>query len=150
MIKCDIIFESQRSGCGAAGSALPWGGRGRKFKSCHSDQEEIRKNLLFSFVFSQNLSKPRVFVIYIMGLFFPALRVEQAHFSHLTTCLTTCGDFCLILGCFSIVLRFYICLFNLLQIVSVHLRLMIHMGILLQDYHPPKKPNIDPQLHFEM
>ena len=27
-----------RSGCGAAGSALPWGGRGRKFKSCHSDQ----------------------------------------------------------------------------------------------------------------
>ena len=29
-----------------------WGGRGRKFKSCHSDQEEIRKNLLFSFVFS--------------------------------------------------------------------------------------------------
>ena len=29
-----------------------WGGRGRKFKSCHSDQGEIRKNLLFSFVFS--------------------------------------------------------------------------------------------------
>ena len=27
------------SGCGAVGSALPWGGRGRKFKSCHSDQE---------------------------------------------------------------------------------------------------------------
>ncbi len=25
------------SGCGAVGSALPWGGRGRKFKSCHSD-----------------------------------------------------------------------------------------------------------------
>ena len=31
-----------------------------------------------------------------MGLFFPALRVEQAHFSPLTTCLTTCGDFCTI------------------------------------------------------
>ena len=28
------------SGCGAVGSALPWGGRGRKFKSCHSDQNE--------------------------------------------------------------------------------------------------------------
>ena len=28
----------RQSGCGAAGSALPWGGRGRKFKSCHSDQ----------------------------------------------------------------------------------------------------------------
>ena len=50
---CGIIFKSQgascgqqptetapsaRSGCGAVGSALPWGGRGRKFKSCHSDQ----------------------------------------------------------------------------------------------------------------
>ena len=28
------------SGCGADGSALPWGGRGRKFKSCHSDHIE--------------------------------------------------------------------------------------------------------------
>lgn len=26
------------SGCGAVGSALPWGGRGRLFKSGHSDQ----------------------------------------------------------------------------------------------------------------
>ncbi len=26
------------SGCGAVGSALPWGGRGRPFKSGHSDQ----------------------------------------------------------------------------------------------------------------
>ena len=26
------------SGCGAVGSALPWGGRGRGFKSRHSDQ----------------------------------------------------------------------------------------------------------------
>ena len=30
------------SGCGAVGSALPWGGRGRKFKSCHSDQKSVR------------------------------------------------------------------------------------------------------------
>ena len=29
--------SSQTSGCGAAGSALDWGSRGRKFKSCHSD-----------------------------------------------------------------------------------------------------------------
>jgi hypothetical protein len=28
-----------------------------------------------------------------MGLFFPTLRVEQAHFSPLTTYLTTYGDF---------------------------------------------------------
>ena len=62
-IICGIIFKSQgarceqqfaegtpsvRSGCGAAGSALPWGGRGRKFKSCHSDQlNEQRKLLVF-------------------------------------------------------------------------------------------------------
>ena len=43
---CDIIYESQRSGCGAAGSALPWGGRGRKFKSCHSDQNRAVSKLL--------------------------------------------------------------------------------------------------------
>ena len=39
---CAIILYcsgmTRTSGCGAAGSALPWGGRGRKFKSCHSDQ----------------------------------------------------------------------------------------------------------------
>ena len=34
---CDIIL-SVVSGCGAVGSALPWGGRGRWFKSSHSDQ----------------------------------------------------------------------------------------------------------------
>ena len=39
------------SGCGAVGSALPWGGRGRKFKSCHSDQEKPRESLVLS-VFS--------------------------------------------------------------------------------------------------
>ena len=30
------------SGCGAVGSALPWGGRGRGFKSRHSDQLKTR------------------------------------------------------------------------------------------------------------
>ena len=35
---CAKIYRSQTSGCGAVGSALPWGGRGRTFKSCHSDQ----------------------------------------------------------------------------------------------------------------
>ena len=33
-----IIYTS---GCGAVGSALPWGGRGRTFKSCHSDQQAV-------------------------------------------------------------------------------------------------------------
>ena len=59
----------------------------------------------FSLFISQNLLKSRVFLIYIMGLFFPDFGVEQAHFSHLTTCLTTCGDFWLIFDCLLIVLR---------------------------------------------
>ena len=29
--------SARPSGCGAVGSALPWGGRGRWFKSSHSD-----------------------------------------------------------------------------------------------------------------
>ncbi len=45
-----LCERSQRSGCGAAGSALPWGGRGRKFKSCHSDQKSIG-NTTFSNAF---------------------------------------------------------------------------------------------------
>ena len=44
-IRSDIIYKAFSealyvSGCGAVGSALPWGGRGRKFKSCHSDQNK--------------------------------------------------------------------------------------------------------------
>ena len=39
---CAIIANA--SGCGAVGSALPWGGRGRKFKSCHSDQIKPKTN----------------------------------------------------------------------------------------------------------
>ena len=39
--RCIIKY---RSGCGAVGSALPWGGRGRKFKSCHSDQIKPKTN----------------------------------------------------------------------------------------------------------
>ena len=51
--KSDIIMECQKeatSGCGAVGSALPWGGRGRTFKSCHSDQikpKTVRFRLYF-------------------------------------------------------------------------------------------------------
>ena len=39
------------SGCGAVGSALPWGGRGRKFKSCHSDHKtgDVKSPVFFSF-----------------------------------------------------------------------------------------------------
>ena len=58
----------------------------------------------FSFISSLNLLKSRVFATNIMGLSFPALRVEQAHFSPLTTCLTTCGDFWLLFGSFKAVI----------------------------------------------
>ena len=54
---------TNKSGCGAVGSALPWGGRGRRFKSCHSEKTEIRMDLRFSFVFSFILAKSRVFAI---------------------------------------------------------------------------------------
>ena len=44
-LECGIILSVEASltcgstsGCGADGSALPWGGRGRWFKSSHSDQ----------------------------------------------------------------------------------------------------------------
>ena len=72
-------------------------------RSLHSDQKSVRVVQIltdFSLFISQNLLKSRVFATNKMGLFFPALRVEQAHFSHLTTCLTTCGDFGGIFGCF--------------------------------------------------
>ena len=49
-------------------------------------------NLRFSFISSQNLLKSRIFSTNIMGLYFPDSRVEQARFSPLTTCLTTCGE----------------------------------------------------------
>ena len=34
------IARNRKSGCGAVGSALDWGSRGREFKSRHSDQEK--------------------------------------------------------------------------------------------------------------
>ena len=46
-----MFGEPNRSGCGAVGSALPWGGRGRKFKSCHSDQNKAVGHLPNGFIF---------------------------------------------------------------------------------------------------
>ena len=34
-----LLPAPYKTGCGAVGSALDWGSRGRKFKSCHSDQK---------------------------------------------------------------------------------------------------------------
>ena len=42
------VRQASDLGVAQHGSALPWGGRGRKFKSCHSDQlNEQRKLLVF-------------------------------------------------------------------------------------------------------
>ena len=47
--------SARPSGCGAVGSALPWGGRGRWFKSSHSENEKgRRKRRPFSCVCRQN------------------------------------------------------------------------------------------------
>ena len=45
------------AGCGAVGSALPWGGRGRGFKSRHSDQKNACRNAgVFLFAATHELS----------------------------------------------------------------------------------------------
>ena len=47
----------EASGCGAVGSALDWGSRGREFKSRHSDQKTPRfrkKSRSFSYYLSTN------------------------------------------------------------------------------------------------
>ena len=36
-----MILYHSLSGCGAVGSALDWGSRGREFKSRHSDQNRL-------------------------------------------------------------------------------------------------------------
>ena len=43
-----LYLGSKNLGVAQFGSALPWGGRGRGFKSRHSDQRFDRKQCLFS------------------------------------------------------------------------------------------------------
>ena len=40
---CDIILNVVNLGVAQLGRALPWGGRGRGFKSRHSDQQKTEK-----------------------------------------------------------------------------------------------------------
>ena len=49
-------FEQHISGCGAVGSALDWGSRGREFKSRHSDQVMIIRTTLSKWVVCSDLS----------------------------------------------------------------------------------------------
>ena len=41
----DMILYHSLSGCGAVGSALDWGSRGREFKSRHSDHLKESENV---------------------------------------------------------------------------------------------------------
>jgi len=49
MFSAIIFFVS---GCGAVGSVLPWGGRGRPFKSGHSDQNRSFKIVVIAVLMS--------------------------------------------------------------------------------------------------
>ena len=53
------------SGCGAVGSVLPWGGRGRRFKSGHSDQRNPTQfrglfGIAWGFLFSKKQSDEKL------------------------------------------------------------------------------------------
>lgn len=48
--------QFNKSGCGAVGSALDWGSRGREFKSRHSDQIEPETQITFQALFFIYLS----------------------------------------------------------------------------------------------
>ena len=59
-VRCAILFRlKSTTGCGAVGSALDWGSRGREFKSRHSDQllevevERFRPLIVFTATFQQ-------------------------------------------------------------------------------------------------
>ena len=41
---------ARQSRCSSAGRALPWGGRGRTFKSCHLDQIKPNEFISFGFI----------------------------------------------------------------------------------------------------
>ena len=46
-----IVYISRKSRCSSAGRALPWGGRGRRFKSCHLDQSDVQTGVRFFFIY---------------------------------------------------------------------------------------------------
>lgn len=91
--------ESTLSGCGAVGSVLPWGGRGRPFKSGHSDQNQhavskIFRNCVFCFVWGNTreicnkileqhqLTKRRLYTILKCTAFFCISSMRAACFVH--------------------------------------------------------------------
>ena len=85
--KRDIIYnvdcgERKTSGCGAVGSALPWGGRGRPFKSGHSDQSAEPTAVIAPMLLAWELLA-----------FLPHADSAQAlSASSIYNCISTCAD----------------------------------------------------------
>ena len=68
----DMISYHSLSGCGAVGSALDWGSRGREFKSRHSDHEKsigLLPDALFTFQARLELGKAGALRKQSCGLF---------------------------------------------------------------------------------
>ena len=62
----DVILYHSLSGCGAVGSALDWGSRGREFKSRHSDQKyKIAFAILYFFIHCESNGISSRFSVYI-------------------------------------------------------------------------------------
>ena len=64
------LADVTASGCGAVGSALPWGGRGRGFKSRHSDQNSAVEKLRNFFMQKSRFSKRKAALFFIIYLFY--------------------------------------------------------------------------------
>ena len=77
---CAIITlaDVTASGCGAVGSALPWGGRGRGFKSRHSDQNPATERLRDFFMLSKGFTAVFIYVI----LYSESYRERMNHHAH--------------------------------------------------------------------
>ena len=68
------------TGCSAAGSVLDWGSRGRRFKSCHSDQENrlFRKKLAVFLHMKFRVENANLQLV--LYLFFIAAKRRKQHF----------------------------------------------------------------------
>ena len=99
---CNIINSTQRK-CGLGSHCKRTVPTTFRFQNGCFGTNDLHTDFLLSPL--HILLKSRAFVIITMGLFFPAFGVEQAHFSPLTTCLTACGDFWLIIGRFLTILK---------------------------------------------
>ena len=75
------------AGCGAVGSALPWGGRGRGFKSRHSDH--IKTSLLIKKWRGENPCLQGFFSFFIAPFFSSGSACEAVPVYSFTPCLYT-------------------------------------------------------------